>query len=483
MSRYLVVVLLTIASALVAQTGCVGDVSYLPPPDSGNDGGDAGSGGDSNPPDTDASNDSPVLPDGAVCFDGTSDCQGPNGAPRSCVGGQWQIGSVCSGSSPICLAGQCVQCNPNDTQCDINTVQQCDNTGHWQDKQACADPDPTCQGGKCVCTNTVCGGSCVDLQKDTKNCGSCGHDCQGGTCNLGVCQDVTLASSQVSPYFITTDGTNVYWTNSSSVVRVPVGGGSTTTIASGQSSAEYIAVDSTNVYWVDDSSGGVIKTCLKTSSSCTPTIIASGQAWNIGGIAIDSTNIYWTPASGSGYPAIVSCSKSATNCTPTTLITATQTNDAVALATDGTTLYWTDGNANLVMCTLGSCSGTKTTLITGYPGSLLAIDGSNIYWAPNSGSLAYQCDRTNPSKCGGSLVTLASGESAITGITVDSSNVYWSTNGGSGDIRQCKIGGCGGTPKTVGSGPGSKSYGVALDTTSIYWSNSGGSGSIMKIAK
>jgi len=482
MSRYLVAVFLTVAVALVSQTGCVGDVSYLPPPDSGSDG-DAGNGGDSNPS-PEAASDAPVLPDGAVCFDGTSDCQGPNGAPRTCVGGQWQVGSTCSGGSPICLGGQCVQCNPNDTQCNINTVQKCDSMGHWQDQTACADPDPTCQGGKCVCTNTVCGGSCVDLQKDTKNCGACGHDCQGGSCNLGVCQDVTLASSQVKPYSIATDGTNVYWTNySGSVVRVPVGGGATTSIATtGQVGSEYIAVDSTNVYWVDDSSGGVINTCLKTASGCTPTVIASGQTWNIGGIAIDSSYVYWTlPGDGNGFPAISRCLKSATNCTPTVLITATGPGDANAIATDGTNLYWTDASSNVVTCTISSCSGTKTTLISGYPGSLLALDsGTNIFWG--GGTAVYQCDRTNPSKCSGSLTTLAS-ESNVTSIAVDSTNVYWSINGGSGDIRQCKVGGCGGVPKTVASGPGSDTYGLALDSTSIYWSNSGGSGSIMKIAK
>jgi hypothetical protein len=38
------------------------------------------------------------------------------------------------------------------------------------------------------CTSGCCGGECVDLKTDHKNCGTCGHDCgQGSDCLLGTC--------------------------------------------------------------------------------------------------------------------------------------------------------------------------------------------------------------------------------------------------------------------------------------------------------
>jgi hypothetical protein len=57
----------------------------------------------------------------------------------------------------------------------------------------------TCVNGSCVaaCTVTgqvVCGTACVDKNTDANNCGSCGHNCAGGTCSTGVCQALSLGT-------------------------------------------------------------------------------------------------------------------------------------------------------------------------------------------------------------------------------------------------------------------------------------------------
>ncbi|MFM9106945.1 MAG: hypothetical protein ACKOWF_09640 [Chloroflexota bacterium] len=47
-----------------------------------------------------------------------------------------------------------------------------------------------CSGGVCKCRAglTACGGRCVDLDKDARNCGKCNNRCpQAQTCNAGVC--------------------------------------------------------------------------------------------------------------------------------------------------------------------------------------------------------------------------------------------------------------------------------------------------------
>jgi hypothetical protein len=50
----------------------------------------------------------------------------------------------------------------------------------------------SCQQGQCAaCATglTPCNGQCVDTQQDPANCGGCGHACQGGaTCRNGSCQ-------------------------------------------------------------------------------------------------------------------------------------------------------------------------------------------------------------------------------------------------------------------------------------------------------
>lgn len=46
--------------------------------------------------------------------------------------------------------------------------------------------------GGASCSQTLCGNSCVDTKVDSRNCGSCGHDCMEGMCSFGKCQPVLL---------------------------------------------------------------------------------------------------------------------------------------------------------------------------------------------------------------------------------------------------------------------------------------------------
>jgi hypothetical protein len=78
---------------------------------------------------------------------------------------------------------------------------------------------------------------------------------------------VTLASTPGTALAIAVDGANIYWIASeptdgatSSVLKVPVGGGSVTTLASMQPTVDAplsVAVDETSVYWA--TSNGVMK--------------------------------------------------------------------------------------------------------------------------------------------------------------------------------------------------------------------------------
>src|SRR5688572_29850472 len=78
-------------------------------------------------------------------------------------------------------------------------------------------------------TSSLDGGSeCgVPAPDDPKNCGSCNHDCLGGTCEGGMCQPVVLTNQTQSPYRITVAGNYVYWTEITSpgrIVRCPITG-------------------------------------------------------------------------------------------------------------------------------------------------------------------------------------------------------------------------------------------------------------------
>ena len=53
---------------------------------------------------------------------------------------------------------------------------------------------------------------------DSKNCGTCGHDCLGGECNAGACQPVLVVDDETNfaPRFMVEDETTLYFTNARS---------------------------------------------------------------------------------------------------------------------------------------------------------------------------------------------------------------------------------------------------------------------------
>jgi hypothetical protein len=124
-----------------------------------------------------------------TCNAGT--CSLPS--PKTCTN------SACS----VTAAGGCTgACKPGDLGCGSNTMPQlCDANGTWQNQSACLTGF-TCTGsGSCTCAagKTACPTACTDLQSDSGNCGTCGHDCLGGTCVSGACQPVGITGTLSTP--------------------------------------------------------------------------------------------------------------------------------------------------------------------------------------------------------------------------------------------------------------------------------------------
>lgn len=165
---------------------------------------------------------------------------------------------------------------------------------------------------------------------------------------------VTLATGQLTPMNVVTDGTNVYWTaQSGSVMQVSVSGGAPIVLASGQASPWGVATDGTNVYFTNSG--------------------ASSQLNNEGSLILAGPK--GTGSVGTGSVMAVPVGGG----TVVTLVSGL--TEPAGIATDGTSVFWddfADGSVNQVSI----AGGSPTTLASnlGHPGAM-ATDGTNVYLA------------------------------------------------------------------------------------------------------
>jgi hypothetical protein len=416
------------------------------------------------------------------CVPGMTQCSGTES--QTCLSsGAWMTTMTC----PYACTGSGTcsgVCMPGAIQCSGSTPQTCDTTGTWQNQTACAQPLPDCQGGNCSCQETTCGSgsgsTCVNLQTDGHNCGACGHDCQGATCQAGLCQPVAIASSQSSPWGIAIDATTVFWTNTGdgTVKMAPISGaGPVTTLASGQSDPMSVVVSGGSVYWASYARGtsgdGAVMMCAVGGCGGTPTPVATGQtgSW---GVALDSSgDIYFTAGSAIQEPPLGSGdSPFATD----------EFGNAYPIAVDNVYVYWGDSLGYVCKCSMNDCNNpivlSESELKTPIYG--IALDSTYVYWSNQSANTISMVPKVGGLGTG---VVLASGQSGPLGIAVISGTLYWTNNTG-GTVLKVAVptsGASAATPTTVASGQ-SGPAGIAVDATYVYWANET-AGTIMKVAR
>jgi hypothetical protein len=140
-----------------------------------------------------------------------------------------------------------------------------------------------CEAGLVACTT-----SCVAVESNPDNCGTCGHSCLGGACKAGVCQPVTLGYLP-DPLAIAVSDTGVYFTTSSGIVAsLPIDGGTPATLWKGGLFLRHIVATKGALYWCDDESGIVTTSALDGSGAAK---VASNQpdAWDL---TVDSPSLY-----------------------------------------------------------------------------------------------------------------------------------------------------------------------------------------------
>jgi len=403
-------------------------------------------------------------------------------------------GTACgpyANATPTCTGGMCgFVCTTGFDNCDgavpngceINYLTDPANCGKcdqlcaeivgWQAQCVAGSCTYGCAAGYADCNLDTTDGCEVLLKSDPQNCGACGHDCKGGGCSNGVCQPSTVASNQAKPHGITLDGTNVYWTTEGTggatgraMMRVKTFATGPTALAPNLTAPRGILVGGDGGVYValmgDANLPGAILKLSPSGGSFTETTFAANQSGALY-LATTSSHLYWTRSSmqltRKGYATGSNVENVATSPTPP---------KGIAVDTDGW-VYWTNPT-DLLRAQVG---GTPQVVVTGGTAmQFLVLDPNSVYWTSDAPvRKAFKEANQTPVDLSG---TIAGGA----GIALDGGFLYWC---GGGSIYKMPV--AGGTVTTLAQGQSSP-LGIAVDPEFVYWTNNVSSGSVMRVVK
>jgi len=234
----------------------------------------------------------------------------------------------------------------------------------------------------------------------------------------------TFIGGVANPNSIVVDSINAYWGSGGTLAREALVGSPITYIDFNGVVA--LAQDAANIYWISN----LISGPEQASKSGGPTVVLAAGLSGPNAIAVDSTSVYWTDASAGTVSSIPIGGG-----TIKTLVSG-QNPDAVAV--DAVNVYWVNGYATgnsgtFTVCSMPIGGGTVTTLATGQQGAslALALDGTTLYWT----NYAFPGDVMKMPASGGAVTIIATGQNLPAQVVVDDTSVYW-TNSGSGQVMR-----------------------------------------------
>jgi hypothetical protein len=405
------------------------------------------------------------------CDDGNGCTQTDSCQNGTCTGGN---PVSCTASDACHAAGSCTSTGSTTHTCSNPTGNQGGSCG----------TNMTCSSGTCGCASgfTTCGSSCVALNTDGLNCGTCGHGCLGGMCSGGHCQPTIIGTFSQAALSIVADSSYVYGTilGTGLVQRCPISGCSASgaaTIATDTSNLEGSAfLNSTGLFFSDGS-----------PSACIPANCQNGikhyyapafQA-EIDAVVADQQNVYWpirdTSEESVGVEGIMTCPLSGCTGTPQLLVNTNESNWTDGLSLSGQTLAFTYAGFGSVY-TLPTSGGTPNP-IAAPPGSFQfgdpVTDSTHAVWSVFSETTPQTCalDACPLTGCpaGGPTAIVPAGSTCARGpLVIDSTGVYWVAGS---TLQTCAAAGCGSSPTTLATGIGSPNTFVptAVGPTAIFW--------------
>ena len=318
----------------------------------------------------------------------------------------------------------------------------------------------TCTAPQADCNNNAADGCETDLNTDALHCGQCGRDCQGGTCNQGMCSAVTMwSAANARPRRIALDATHIYFLEFTNGIlrRIPKAGGSVEILAAAKKQGTNLAVDSTHVYFVDDFELTVNRV-PKTGGTVEQLATLSGAAtW----LTLDSANVYVSESAAQG--KIYKLSKAGG--APTALASSLW---PAGVAVSATHAYWPNFQLNAGLWRVPLSGGTAEPVDpTTSNGQEIAVDAMHVYWTVlNAG--ANKGELRKLPLAGGNVEILATGQAGPRGLALDASHAYW-TNADDGTVKRIALDGSDQQSATLIDSSGTTPVGIAVDATSVYW--------------
>ncbi len=148
----------------------------------------------------------------------------------------------------------------------------------------------------------------------------------------------TVTTTQKKPVGVGVDGSHVYWTESGSLMNLPLLGGPASLVASSSGELMYLTLDANDAYWLSTSELG--KAPLDGLSP--PSIVSSGLV-NAVVVVVDGSDAYLSIAAPNASIVKVALGGGS----PVVLVT--NVSNPAGLAVDPTTIYWADPGSGQIM--------------------------------------------------------------------------------------------------------------------------------------